>query len=276
MVRSAAQRFRRCAVALRRGDSHPEKVGHSRQARGIALIHASGSREHGRRMSAIGATVEEICSCCPHPSVTANRALHDAPEQGTVATPSARTTLEITTISVGDRDQHSIAKLCGLCIAVRMDAVGSTRPGRRMLGHDRQPAIRLDAVHQSDRREVPLGQGGNSGDLHDPHRDGNLGGADRGLLDRSFRPEGHRVRQRSAGRGRVDHQVLRRLVDPVLPGCRHRGLGRRTDLRGNCRQCAEMVSRPAWPRHGPDSRRLRRGLGADGCAARRRDPVERL
>ena len=47
-------------------------------------------------------------------------------------------------------------------------------------------------------------------------------------------------------------------------------------IRGNCRQCAEMVFRPTRPRHGPDSRRLRRGLGANGCAARRRDPIARL
>src|SRR5262245_56359258 len=106
MVRSAAQRFRRCAVAVRRGDAHPEKSGtHGRrEALHPSMPRAAASTAVACLLS--GPPWKRYAHVATQPRLTANRALHDTCEQGTVSTPSARTTLEITTISVGDRDQH--------------------------------------------------------------------------------------------------------------------------------------------------------------------------
>src|SRR5262249_27160448 len=56
----------------------------------------------------------------------------------------------------GGRDHHSISETSRS--RARMDAMGPTRPRHHLHGDDCQPAIRLDAVHRSDRTEVPLGR----------------------------------------------------------------------------------------------------------------------
>ena len=61
-------------------------------------------------------------------------------------------------------------------------------------GDDRQPAIRLDAVRQSDRPEISLGPRRDPGRLHDLRADRDLAGADRRLPDRQVRSEDHGLR----------------------------------------------------------------------------------
>ena len=73
--------------------------------------------------------------------------------------------------------------------------------------------------------------------------------------------------------------VINSVADSLALLVRRRGRRwprRGPDLRSDCRQRAEVVSRPAGSRHGIDGRRLRRGLGPDGRAACQHDPVERL
>jgi hypothetical protein len=47
-----------------------------------ASIHAPSGCERRRRMSTVVGNSDAICSARTHPSLTANRALHDASEQG--------------------------------------------------------------------------------------------------------------------------------------------------------------------------------------------------
>src|SRR6266576_1127205 len=54
---------------------------------------------------------------------------------------------------------------------VSLDAVVH---GHRLHGDDREPAVWLDAVCQSDRREIRLDQGGDPGRLHDLRSDGDV------------------------------------------------------------------------------------------------------
>ena len=74
---------------------------------------------------------------------------------------------------------------------VQWHSLGAVDLRHHLHGDDRQPAVRLDAVRQSDRSEVPLGSRRDPGRLHHlrAHRD--LAGADRGLPDRQVRPEDH-------------------------------------------------------------------------------------
>jgi len=176
--------------------------------------------------------------------------------------------------TIGGRDHHSISKTSRS--RARGDAMGPTRPRHHLHGDDRQPAIRLDAVHRSDRTEVPLGPGGHSGRLHDLRRDRNVAAASRGVLDRSFRPAGHGVHRRRAGRDRLGHQFRGRLARSILPRRHHHRARRQSDLRRHRRQCAEMVPRPARPCRRPHLRRLRCRRSPHRCAPRQHDPIPRV
>src|SRR5262245_22133033 len=67
--------------------------------------------------------------------------------------------------------------------------MGPTSARHHLHGDDCQPAIWLDAVHRSDRGEVPLGPSGHSGRLHDFHRDRDVGAAYRRIPIDRFGPK---------------------------------------------------------------------------------------
>lgn len=59
------------------------------------------------------------------------------------------------------------------CICEPLDPAGSRR---HLHGRRREPAVRLDALCRPDRRQVPLGTGGDPGGVHDLRPDRDLAG----------------------------------------------------------------------------------------------------
>ncbi len=159
---------------------------------------------------------------------------------------------------------------------VRSGALGPTCLRHHLHGDDRQSAIRLDAVRQSDRSEISLGPRGDPSRLHHFRSHRNLAGALRRLSDRQVRPQADGLRQRRAGRDRLGHQFDGRQPLPSLCRRRDRRHRRRRHLRRLGRQCAEMVPRSARACRRFDGRGLRRRIGADGDPDRQHDPIERL
>src|SRR6185436_19409313 len=70
------------------------------------------------------------------------------------------------------------------------DALGAAYLRHHLHGDDRQPAIWMDALRQSDRSEISLGPRSDPSRLHDLRSDRDVAGADRRLFDRQVWPEG--------------------------------------------------------------------------------------
>ncbi len=146
----------------------------------------------------------------------------------------------------------------GVAAGKSMGAVGS---GRHLHGLRRQLAVRMDAVRQSHRCQVPLGPQRHSGGFHHLRADRDLAGSRRRLPGRSIRAEMGGARRRHSGRHRMDAEFDRQLTpDPVF--CRRdRRCRDRLRLRHLRRQCAQMVPGPSRSRrrhHGFGLRRRRR------------------
>ncbi len=174
----------------------------------------------------------------------------------------------------GSRDDRRIEH--GGRRRTRGEAMGPARPRHRLHGGDGQRAIRLDAVHQSDRSEIRLGHHRAAMDLLDRHRDGNVRRNAFGrIFPRSFRSKAG-LSQRSIGRGRLVPQFDRRCPPPLLR--RRRDLRPRHGARVRRRipERAEMVPRPARLRHRTDRRRLRGRRRRDGRAPRQHDQAQWL
>src|SRR5262245_19786825 len=73
--------------------------------------------------------------------------------------------------------------------------MGSADLRHHLHGDDRQPAIRLDAVRQSDRTKISLEPGEHPGRLHAVRSLRYVVGADRRLFDRPTRTQGDDFRQ---------------------------------------------------------------------------------
>ena len=137
-----------------------------------------------------------------------------------------------------------------------MDAVGHRG---HLYGVRRESAVRVDAVRQSHRREVPLGTARHPGSFHPLRVDGDLADSRRRLSRRPLRAALGRHRRRryslpwrgSSTRARLSAgSVFRRRVRR----CRHR-----VCLRDLCRQRAQVVSRAARARRRHYRGGLRRG-----------------
>ena len=142
---------------------------------------------------------------------------------------------------VGRSDEHSDGG-SDARTRIRRHALGSVDFRHHLHGVYRQPAIRLDAIRQSDRSEISLGPCGDSGRLHHLRPDRNLAGADRGLSHRQIRPAHHDQHERCADCGRLDAERLCGLALPALSGSCHRRHRRRRHLRRLGRQRAQVVS----------------------------------
>ena len=147
------------------------------------------------------------------------------------------------------------------------EPVGAALAWRAVHGADRQPAIRMDAVRQSDAPGKWLEHRRDPGRVQHLHRHGDLAHPNRGLHRRSPRtahrsaPDDH-LRWR-AGRHRLGDQRLRRLAGDALCWRGDLGHWRRRDLCHLRRQCGQVVPRSAWPRGRIDRRGLRCRRGAD-------------
>ena len=106
---------------------------------------------------------------------------------------------------------------------LRVQPLAATHYRHRLHVDDRQSSIRLDAVRQSDQRQVPVGHGFDPGRIHHFRAHRNLAGAGRGLPRGQVRPgTGHRGRGAS-GRPVVGVELGRGLAFPALSGCRPGG-----------------------------------------------------
>ena len=122
-------------------------------------------------------------------------------------------------------------------------SLGTTGARRHLHGLRRQPAIRLDAVRQSHRRQVPLGTRRHPGGIHDFRADRDLAGSGRRLSGRPLRAALGRDRRRDTGRHRLGHQFDRRLAAGAVFRRRDRRHRHRLRLRHLRRQRAQVVSR---------------------------------
>ena len=113
------------------------------------------------------------------------------------------------------------------CAHFQQLPLAAARDGHRLHGDDREPAIRLDAVRRSDRREKPLGPRRDPARLHDLRGDGNLAGPDRSLVRRQIRSEHRRDVRRRDDHAGLGAEFLCRLADAALCRRRHRRHRRR-------------------------------------------------
>ncbi len=164
---------------------------------------------------------------------------------------------------------------CGRWIRV-CRALGPACGRRPLHGDDRQPAIRLDAVRQSDRSKISLGHCRHPVGFQHLYRDRNVAGAHRGLVCRSvWSPRRGRLGRRLC-RLRVGSEFGRWFAVGIVRRCRVIGYRCRRGLRDLRRQCAEMVSRFARPCGWFDCSRLRRRHGCDRHPDPRDDTRVRL
>ncbi len=148
--------------------------------------------------------------------------------------------------------------------------------GHRLHGDDREPAVRLDAVRQSDRRQIRMDQGSDSGCLRHFRPDGDLAGSHRGLPGRPLRAATRRDGRRPLLRHWLGIEFVCGFAGyPLLRGGDQRHWCRR-GLWNVRRQCAQVVFRP--PRAGgrPHGSGLRRRVGADHPPDHGDHKVERL
>src|ERR1700730_13210554 len=125
------------------------------------------------------------------------------------------------------------------------EPLGSAGVRRRVHGHDRKPAIRLDIICHAARSKISLGPAGDTGGLYNLRARRNLARAVRGLPYRSHWSETYGRGRRRPGRVRVAHQFAGGFALPALcGGCRRRRWSRHYLQRGD-RERFEMVSRPA-------------------------------
>ena len=148
--------------------------------------------------------------------------------------------------------------------------------GHRLHGDDRQPAIWLDPVRRSDRRQISLGPGGDPARLHAVRGDRDLAGPDRSLVRRQIRPERRDHVRRRDDRARLGAELLCQLAGRALRRRDHRRHRRGFGLRHLRRQRAQMVSRPSRPCRRRHRRRLRRRCCDHRGADRQHDRSARL
>ena len=147
---------------------------------------------------------------------------------------------------------------------IGIDALDEPHILHHLHGDDRQPAIRLDAIRQSDQQGARLVHRLDPGRLRHIHRARNMAHAGRGLDRRharcATRTQAHGCLRRHHGRHRLGHQRLCRFFVVALSRRHHLRHRRWRDLCDLRRHGGEMVPRPPRSRRRSHRGRLRRGL----------------
>ena len=154
--------------------------------------------------------------------------------------------------------------------------MGAAGAGDHLHGDDRQPAIRMDALRQSDARQDGMDERADPGRVLHLRADRDVARSRRGLADGQVRAAAGGAGRWRAGGPVVGAQLDGDLAGDALLRGRGRRCRRRLRVRHVRRQRAEMVSGQARPRRRPHGRGIRCRCRDHGRADFQRDPRQRL